>query len=93
MHALDVRLGLALFQSRGRRLELVVEGFNLLESHVGLRDTALLLVDGSRQLSIDPTTGDLDVPITVNPLFGRKLTSTSAGRMLRIGFRIGGGAG
>ena len=92
MHALDVRLGLALFRSGGRRLELVVEGFNLLESDVGLRDTALLLVVGSRQLSIDPTTGDLDVPVTVNRRFGTKLNSMSAGRMLRIGFRIAGGA-
>ena len=74
-------------------MELVVEGFNLVESRVGVRDTALLLVDGSRQLSIDPITGDVDVPVTVNPRFGRKLTSTSPGRMLRIGFRFGWGAG
>ena len=92
MHALDVRLSLFLLGFRGGPLELVVEGFNLLESKVGLRDTALLLVDGSRQLSIDPTTGDVNVPVTVNPRFGRKLTSTSAGRMLRIGFRFGAGA-
>ena len=92
VHALDVRLSLALVRSSGIRLELVVEGFNLLESEVGLRDTALLLVDGSRQLSIDPTTGDVDVPVTVNPGFGDIVTSTSAGRMIRIGFRFGGGA-
>ena len=73
-------------------MELVVEGFNLLESREGLRDTALLLVDGSRQVSIDPTTGDVDVPVTVNPRFGKKLSSTSVGRMIRIGFRLGGGA-
>ena len=91
VHALDLRLSLALFPSSGRRLELVVEGFNLLESEVGLRDTALLLVDGSRQLSIDPTTGDVDVPVTVNPGFGDIVTSTSAGRMIRIGLRFGGG--
>ena len=93
VHALDVHLGLALFRSGGRQVELVVEGFNLLESPVGLRDTALLLVDGSRQVSVDPITGDVDVPVTVNPRFGKKLISTSAGRMLRIGFRVGGGAG
>ena len=91
VHALDVRLGLALFRSGGRRVELVVEGFNLVESREGLRDTALLLVDGSRQVSIDPPTGDVDVPVTVNPSFGKKLSSTSAGRMIRIGFRVGGG--
>ena len=72
-------------------MELVVEGFNLLESRVGVRDTALLLVDGSRQVTVDPMTGDVDVPLTVNPRFGKKLISTSAGRMLRIGFRVGGG--
>ena len=92
VHALDVRLGLALFRSGGRRVELVVEGFNLLESREGLRDTALLLVDGSRQVSIDPITGDVDVPVTVNPRFGKKLSSTSVGRMIRIGFRLGAGA-
>lgn len=91
VHALDVRLSLGFSPSSGSRLELVVEGFNLLESEVGLRDTALLLVDGSRQLSIDPTTGDVDVPVTVNPGFGEIVTSTSPGRMIRIGFRLGGG--
>jgi len=91
VHALDVRLSFDLFPSAGRRLELVIEGFNLLESEVGLRDTALLLVDGYRQLSIDPTTGDVDVPVTVNPNFGEIVTSTSPGRMIRIGFRFGGG--
>ncbi len=73
-------------------MELVVDGFNLLESYEGPRDTALLLVDGSRQVMVDPITGDLDVPVTVNGRFGRKLTSTGAGRMLRVGFRFGGGA-
>jgi hypothetical protein len=92
VHALDVRLSLALFRSRGARLELFVEGFNLLESADGLRDTALLLVDGTRQMSMDPNTGDLDVPVTVNPGFGEIIASTSVGRMLRIGFRLGGGA-
>ena len=91
VHALDFRLSIDFFPSSGRRLELVVEGFNLLESEVGLRDTALLLVDGSRQLSIDPATGDVDVPVTVNPNFGEIVTSTSPGRMIRIGFRFGGG--
>ena len=91
VHALDALLGLALFRSSGRRLELVVEGFNLLESVVGLRDTALLLVDGSRQVSVDPSTGDVDVPVKVNPGFGRILTPTSVGKMLRIGFRLRGG--
>ena len=91
VHALDLRLGLSIFRLSGRRVELVIEGFNLLESHVGLRDTALLMVDGSRQVSVDPITSDVDVPVTVNPRFGRKLTSTSAGRMLRIGIRFGGG--
>jgi hypothetical protein len=92
VHALDVRLGLALFGSRGRQWELVVDGFNLLESYEGPRDTALLLVDGSRQVTMDPITGDLHVPITVNPRFGRRLISTGPGRMFRVGFRFGGGA-
>ena len=92
VHALDVRLGLALFRSGGRRLELVVEGFNLLESKIGRRDTALLLVDGSRQMTRDPATGNVDVPVTVNPGFGEIVTSTSPGRTIRIGFQVGGGA-
>ena len=72
VHALDLRLGLALFRFRsgGRRFELVIEGFNLLESHVGLRDTALLMVDGSRQVSVDPITSDVDVPVTVTLVLG-----------------------
>ena len=92
VHALDLRLSFAFFRSSGHRVELVVEGFNLLDSFEGLRDTALLLVDGSGQVSVDPVTGDVDVPVTVNPRFGRKLTSTSPGRMLRIALRFGGGA-
>ncbi len=92
VHALDVRVDLALIRSRGRRVSVVVEGFNLLESVVGLRDNALLLIDGSGAVTIDPDTGDLTVPVTVNPNFGNITTSTSMGRMLRIGFSIGGGA-
>lgn len=91
LHSLDVRLAFALYRANGRRVEVVVEGFNLLESKLGLRDTALMLVDGSRQVSVDPTTGDVDVPLIANPDFGKILTSTSVGRMIRIGFRIGGG--
>ncbi|HKJ02527.1 MAG TPA: TonB-dependent receptor [Longimicrobiales bacterium] len=91
VHALDVRLSVDLLPSRARRLELVVEGFNLLETEVGLRDTALLLVDGSRDLTVDPVTGAVDVPVLVNPDFGKIVTSTSPGRMLRVGIRIAGG--
>jgi hypothetical protein len=91
VHELDVRVALDILPSRSRRLELVVEGFNLLESEVGLRDTALLLVDGSGALSVDPDTGDVEVPVTINPRFGDVVTSTSPGRMLRVGLRFGGG--
>jgi hypothetical protein len=84
-------LGFEILRGGGRQVELVVEGFNLLDSDVGELDTALLLIDGSRQLSVDPNTGDVDVPVTINPDFGRRLTSRSAGRMLRIGFRVMGG--
>ena len=92
VHALDIRLSLTLFGSGNRQMALVVDGFNLLESYEGSRDTALLLVDGSRMVTVDPATGNLDVPVSVNPRFGRKLTSTGTGRMLRVGFSFGGGA-
>lgn len=91
VHSADVRLALNVFQSSNRSVELVFEGLNLIDTQVGLRDTALLLVDPSGTLTVDPSTGSVTVPVTVNPNFGKINVSTNRGRIARVGFRIVGG--
>ncbi len=66
--------------------------FNLIEREDGIRDTALLLVDPAASISTSSDGGTVTVPVTVNPDFGKLVVPMSRGRMLRIGFRIGGGS-
>jgi hypothetical protein len=86
-HALDVRLRFRLSQLGGRDVSLVVDGLNLVETEEGLVDDALLLVDPSGTIS--SSGGVVTIPVTGNADFGSLLYSTSRGRMLRVGLRIG----
>ena len=66
----------------------MVDGLNLVESSDGVVDEALLLVDPAS--SISSSGGVVTIPTVVNPDFGRVIYPTSRGRMIRVGFRIGG---
>ncbi|MDH5761249.1 MAG: hypothetical protein OEZ65_16920, partial [Gemmatimonadota bacterium] len=87
--SLHARLRVGLAEVAGRTLEVVVDGFNLIENEGGIVDDALLLVDpaGSMTVSADGTT--VTLPLSVNQGFGRVVRPAARGRMLRIGFRIG----
>lgn len=87
-HSLDLRLRLEVLHPGSVPLELVVDALNVLESDVGVRDNALYLVDRSRALSTDPTTGQITVPLVANPNFGRLLVRRTAGRLWRVGLRV-----
>jgi hypothetical protein len=68
-------------------VSLVLDGLNLIEAEEGVVDDALLLVDPSGTIS--SAGGVVTIPLTTNPDFGSLLYSSSRGRMLRVGLRIG----
>jgi hypothetical protein len=83
-HTLDLRLQIGLPFGGGRVARIVVDALDLLESEEGIRDTALLLADPGAPLTAS------GVPVTVNPNFGEIVVPGTAGRVLRIGVRLGG---
>ena len=70
-------------------VSVVAEGLNLLDPELAQVDRALYLVDPSGTLTLDPVTGDVTVPLIVNPGFGRPVTRWSTGRFFRFGLRLG----
>lgn len=89
VHSLDLRLRLGLLRLGDRRGSLFVDILNLVESDVGVRDEALLLVDPEAPLVVDPSSGEVTVPVTVNPGFGTLLQPLSPGTYFRLGLSIG----
>lgn len=87
IHSLDLRLSLGLVRLGGYPAELVVDGFNLIESDVAEPDRALYLIDAAGAL-VDDGTGRVTVPLVANPNFGEPLARRSTGRALRVGLRI-----
>ena len=88
--SVDVRVRARLTSVGGRRLELTVDTYNLVERVEGLRDTALLLVDPNGSIGSSADGGTLTLPLSVNPDFGKVIAPTGLGRMIRIGLRLGG---
>ena len=89
VHSVDMRLGIGLPHFLGVDAELVVDGFNLVESDVGIPDRALYLIDETRALEVDAATGRVTVPLVANPHFGKLLQRWGSGRSIRIGLRVG----
>jgi carboxypeptidase family protein len=89
-HTIDLRLKVELGSTGARRVDLVIDAFNLIESRGGLIDDALLLVDPNNSITTSPDGQTVTVPFVVNPGFGTVRYSSSRGRMIRIGVRIGG---
>jgi hypothetical protein len=86
VHRLDLRLTVGLGTLPAT---LVVDALNVTDAVEGVRDDALLLVDPEGEVTTSG--GVVTVPWVVNPRFGQYLLRTDAGRMLRVGFQIGGG--
>jgi hypothetical protein len=89
-HSLDARVRIGIGAVGDRVVRLVIDGLDLIEDTGGILDNALLLVDPSAPLTQSNNGGTVSVPVIVNPDFGRVLVPGTRGRILRVGFRIGG---
>ncbi len=84
VQTLDLRLEIGL---PGPGIGLFVDAFNVLDQEIELIDTALLDVRaGSALTSVGTST---TLPFDTNPGFGSGLADRSAGRMIRVGLRVG----
>jgi hypothetical protein len=88
-YGLDVRfsIGLPVRTAAGSHLALTLDAFNVVSSAVGIVDRALLLVDPNGQLIKDGS-GNVTVPLYVNPNFGNLLSRRNDPRMIRVGVRM-----
>jgi hypothetical protein len=86
--SLDFRLGVAMPFGSSRRVRLTLDIFNAISSKVGLVDRAALLIDPSRNLSIDPGTGAVSIPFVSNPAFGTLLRRFGEPRLFRLGLQV-----
>ena len=89
-HTLDARVQIRVGSFGGRQARFTIEGFNLIEAKDALLDDALLLIDPSGSIAESPDGSTVTLPTLVNPDFGQSLYHTGRGRMIRIGFRVGG---
>lgn len=87
VRGLDARFSLTFQQDNGYTASLVVDGLNLIASEAGEIDRAVYLIDPDRSIGF-PTAGSVDIPLIVNPDFGKMLTRYEAQRMLRVGVRV-----
>jgi hypothetical protein len=87
-HELDMRLGLSVMGSGRTTAQLFVEGINLMDARYDEPDRALVLVDATRALQTNQSTGDITVPLVANPNFGKPLLQRGGGRLLRIGLQV-----
>jgi hypothetical protein len=85
--ALDARFSVTFQQQDSYSASLVVDGLNLIASEAGEVDSAVYLVDPDRPLTTQAD-GTVDIPLIMNPDFGRLLTRYSPQRMLRVGIRV-----
>lgn len=87
--SLDAQLGVPLPLGNGPgRLLLTVEAFNLIASTTGVVDRAALLVDPQGTLTMNPTTGAVQIPFAANPGFGTLLRRGGEPRIIRLGLRM-----
>ncbi len=89
-HSVDASLRIGIGKVGDRTVRLVVDGLDLIEDKGGILDEALLLVDPSATLTTSNDGGTVSVPVIVNPNFGSVLIPGTRGRILRVGFRVGG---
>ena len=83
----DARLAVRLVTLLGAPTDVVIDGLNLLTTDEGVVDRALYLVDPSRALTTSAA-GVVNVPLAINPNFGKLLVRRSPGAAVRAGLRI-----
>ena len=87
-HSLDARVTISRFRVAGQRLEIMVDGLNLLDVEPGPRDGAALLIE--RDTPIAAVGSQSQIPYVANPSFGELLSPTGPGRWFRLGVRLTG---
>jgi hypothetical protein len=88
IRSLDARLAVTFRQSAAYSATLVLDALNLIASEDGIVDNAVYLVNPQTDLTYDPATSVLTVPLAANPEFGRLLTRFTPQRQLRLGLRV-----
>lgn len=87
VHGLDLRAEVGLPVGGARRVALVVDGFNVVASEIGLVDHAAVLVNPAGTISTDAS-GHTVLPLLANTNFGKLLVRRGEGRLLRVGIRV-----
>lgn len=84
---LDVAFGYRIWGSATRRLDITLEGFNLVAGNHGAVDRAAVVVDPDGSISTAPD-GTLVLPLQPNGHFGEVLARRTAPRTIRLGLRL-----
>ena len=87
LHFLDLRLGMR-STLVGTNARFFAEALNVLDQEIGAIDRALYVVDAGGELVTDPSSGNVTVPLVVNPSFGEPVRPLSTGRIYRIGIEV-----
>jgi hypothetical protein len=88
VHTIDLSVGADLVRRGGTSIGLVAELVDMLGAHRRMPDSALYLIDESRQLTRDAAARTVNVPLIANPDFGAALPQRYPGRMLRLGVEV-----
>jgi hypothetical protein len=85
---LDLRLAVPVVRTAFGRVDVVVDALDVVATERGPIDRALVNVARSGTLTTDPLTGVTQVPLVVNPNFGRVRADRATGILFRLGVRI-----
>jgi len=88
IHRVDVRVTLELLRHTAYPVSLVIDGLNLVETDRALIDRALYVIDPAGTLTVSPDGQQVDVPLAINPRFGKPQVRRSNGRVFRVGMRV-----
>ncbi len=86
--SVDVRAAFRVANIGGRRVDLVLDAVDLLAVNTAPVDAALLLVDATGSVTVNPGTGVTTLPYVVNPGFGEKVDGRAPGVLWRVGLRV-----
>lgn len=87
VHGLDLDVRYGFMTAGARRLDITLEGFNLIASNHGIPDRAAVLVDPAGALSLTGE-GTVVLPLVLNDHFGQLQSRRTAPRTIRIGLRL-----
>ncbi|HEX6135405.1 MAG TPA: carboxypeptidase-like regulatory domain-containing protein [Longimicrobiales bacterium] len=88
LHTLDMSVTARLIRTGGFTAALILDAFDLLDAERDIPDAALYLVDPNGTLAIDTVARTVDLPLLVNPNFGKPLARPEPGRRLRVALSL-----